>query len=76
MNEIVDTGVFETLTCQYNLLDRTNEKAMEYAAKKGLGIVVMGPLGGGNIVAGGDKILVNPKAARRRRGARLNLCWK
>jgi predicted aldo/keto reductase-like oxidoreductase len=57
MNEIVDTGVFETLTCQYNLLDRTNEKAMEYAAKKGLGIVVMGPLGGGNIVAGGDKIL-------------------
>lgn len=57
MYEIVDTGVFDTLLCQYNLIDRINEDAMEYAAKRGLGIAVMGTLGGGNIVAGGKTLL-------------------
>ncbi|ADQ41912.1 aldo/keto reductase [Caldicellulosiruptor acetigenus I77R1B] len=52
MIKIIDEGeVFETVLCQYNLLDRSNEKAIEYAAEKGLGVVVMGPVGGGRLGA-------------------------
>lgn len=49
MIKLVDTGYFESVLCQYNVLDRSNESAMEYAKKKGLGIAVMGPLGGGRV---------------------------
>ena len=41
--KIVDTGCFESLLCQYNLLDRSNEQAIAHAHAKGLGVVVMGP---------------------------------
>jgi predicted aldo/keto reductase-like oxidoreductase len=44
-------GVFDSLLCQYNLLDRSNEDDMEEAHKQGLGIVVMGPVGGGRLGA-------------------------
>jgi uncharacterized protein len=46
---LVDTGCFETILCQYNFMDRSNEQGMAYAKKKGLGVVVMGPLAGGRI---------------------------
>ena len=46
---LVDTGYFETLLCQYNFLDRSNEESMAYARKKGVGVVVMGPIAGGRI---------------------------
>ena len=46
---IVDTGYFESMLCQYNLLDRRNEKGIEYAASHGLGVVIMGPVGGGRL---------------------------
>lgn len=49
LKEMVDTGYFETLLCQYNFLDRSNEEAMAYAKSKGMGIVVMGPVAGGRI---------------------------
>jgi predicted aldo/keto reductase-like oxidoreductase len=49
--EIVDTGLFETLLCQYNLLDRSNEQAIAYANKKGVGVVIMGPVGGGRLAS-------------------------
>ena len=51
MFKIVDTGHFETVLCQYNLLDRANEEAITYAHKKGLGVVIMGPVGGGRLGA-------------------------
>lgn len=47
--KLIDTGVFETVLCQYNLLDRGNEAAIEYAHQKGLGVVIMGPVGGGRL---------------------------
>lgn len=47
--KLVDTGIFETMLCQYNLLDRSNEAAIAYAAEKGLGVAVMGPVGGGRL---------------------------
>lgn len=51
MMKIIDTGNFETVLCQYNLLDRRNEKSIEYAREKGLGVVIMGPVGGGKLGA-------------------------
>ena len=41
----------ETVLLQYNLLDRANEEMIAYAAEKGLGVVVMGPVGGGRLAA-------------------------
>ena len=51
MIKIIDTGNFESVLCQYNLLDRRNEKSMEYAREKGLGVVIMGPVAGGRLGA-------------------------
>lgn len=54
---IVDTaeerGVkLESMLCQYNLLDRSNEEMMKYVNEvKGLGTVAMGPVGGGRLAA-------------------------
>jgi uncharacterized protein len=47
--KLVDTGLFETMLCQYNLLDRSNEDGIRYAASKGLGVAIMGPVGGGRL---------------------------
>ncbi len=52
---IIDkAGVMETMLVQYNLLDRSNEEMIAYAASKGLGVVVMGPVGGGRLAAPTD----------------------
>jgi len=49
---IIDNGeFFSSVLLQYNLLDRSNEESMAYAAEKGLGIVVMGPVAGGRLAA-------------------------
>ena len=45
--EMIDSGLFETLTVTYHLLDRERERVMERAAEQGIGIVVMNPLAGG-----------------------------
>ena len=47
--KIVDTGMFESVTCQYNLLDRSLEAGMAHAHEKGMGVVVMGPVAGGRL---------------------------
>ncbi|MHB8962056.1 MAG: aldo/keto reductase [Saccharofermentanales bacterium] len=46
---LADTGDFETVLCQYNFLDRSNEEAIAHAKSKGMGVVVMGPVAGGRI---------------------------
>ncbi len=57
---IVDTaeerGVkLESMLCQYNLLDRSNEEMIKYVnEEKGLGTVAMGPVGGGRLAAPTD----------------------
>lgn len=56
---IIDTaqekGVpMESMLVQYNLLDRNNEEMMAYARSKGLGVVAMGPVGGGRLAAPTD----------------------
>lgn len=47
--KLVDLGWFDLMICQYNYLDRRNEAGMAYAARKGLGVCVMGPVGGGRL---------------------------
>jgi len=56
IRHIIDTseahGVkMESMLCQYNLLDRSNEEMLAYAHEKGLGTVAMGPVGGGRLAA-------------------------
>ncbi|MDR1531440.1 MAG: aldo/keto reductase [Clostridiales bacterium] len=57
MAEIIDSGYFESVLMQYNLLDRSNEKNIDYAQSKGLGVVIMGPVGGGRLGAPSPAIL-------------------
>jgi hypothetical protein len=56
MIHLIDTGELATMTLQYNLLDRRNEPAIAHAHAKGVGIVVMGPVGGGRLVPPSPKI--------------------
>lgn len=56
IKHIVDTaeshGVpMESILCQYNILDRSNEDMIKYVHEKGLGTVAMGPVGGGRLAA-------------------------
>lgn len=49
---IIDKApMLETLLVQYNLLDRSCEEQIAYAASKGVGVVAMGPVGGGRLAA-------------------------
>jgi predicted aldo/keto reductase-like oxidoreductase len=47
--KIVDTGFYESITLQYNMLDRQLEEGIARAHEKGMGVVVMGPVGGGRL---------------------------
>lgn len=49
-------GIFSSVLCQYNLLDRSNEAGMALAHEMGLGVVVMGPVGGGRLGAPSEVI--------------------
>ena len=53
---IIDSGIFESVLIQYNMLDRSNEENITYAKSKGLGVVVMGPVGGGRLGAPSEQI--------------------
>jgi hypothetical protein len=56
MMKLADTGEFTTLICQYNLLDRANEPAIAHAKEKGMGVLIMGPVGGGRLGAPSPEI--------------------
>ncbi len=47
--KLIDTGCYESVTLQFNLLDQRNKDAIWYAHEKGMGVVVMGPVGGGRL---------------------------
>jgi len=47
--KLCETGLFDGMLVQYNLLDRKNEPAIEYAAELGMGVEIMGPVGGGRL---------------------------
>jgi len=54
--KIIDTGPFDTMTVQYNLINRSLEEPISYAAEKGMGVVIMGPVGGGMLAAPSEEI--------------------
>ncbi len=49
LKTIIDSGWFESMLVQYNMIDRSNEAMIQYAAEKGMGVVIMGPVGGGRL---------------------------
>lgn len=49
LKEIIDTGHFELMLVQYNIIDQVNEEMLAYAADNGLGVAIMGPIGGGRL---------------------------
>ena len=57
MKEIVDTGYYESVLMQYNLLDRKNEDNIQYCKEKGLGVAIMGPVAGGRLGAPNSVII-------------------
>ncbi len=56
LKKLIDTGEFECMLVQYNLLDRANEEMIAYAREQGMGVSVMGPLGGGRLAAPSEEI--------------------
>ena len=56
LRPIIDSGRFESVLIQYNLIDRSNEENLAYAKEKGLGVVIMGPVGGGRLGAPSEVI--------------------
>ena len=49
LKEIIDSDGFDVMLVQYNILDVANEAMIKYAAEKGLGVFIMGPVGGGRL---------------------------
>ena len=41
--------MLSSVLLQYNLLDRSHEKNIDYLTDKGLGVTIMGPIGGGRL---------------------------
>ena len=46
---IIDSCYFSSVLISYNFLDRSNEEGIAYAKQKGLGTVIMNPVGGGKL---------------------------
>ena len=54
--KLIETGEFEGMTVQYNLLDRANELPIAHAHASGMGVIIMGPIGGGRLAAPSEQI--------------------
>ena len=58
LKRLIDTGYVESITLQYNLLNRDLEEGIAYAGKNKIGVVIMGPVAGGRL-AGPSEVLQN-----------------
>ena len=54
---LLDMGCFEVILMQYNLLDLRYGEMFAYAREKGLGTLVMGPVGGGRLAGPSQELL-------------------
>lgn len=54
LRTVIDSGLYASITLQYNILDRQLEDGMAYAHDNNIGVVVMGPVGGGRLGAAND----------------------
>jgi len=55
--KLAETGAFESITLQYNLLNRSLEEALYRLGELNVGVTVMGPVGGGRL--GVDSARIN-----------------
>ncbi|MBC7256539.1 MAG: aldo/keto reductase, partial [Chloroflexi bacterium] len=55
---LIETGEFDGVLLQYNFLDRRMEEPIRRAHERGMGVVVMGPVGGGRLS------MLDPQALR------------
>ncbi len=56
LSKIVATGAFSVITLQYNLLDRSLEPVLQECTDHDMGVVVMGPVGGGRLGVDSERI--------------------
>ena len=49
LKEIIDSGDYELMLVQYNIVDQVNHEMINYAGEKGLAVAIMGPVGGGRL---------------------------
>jgi predicted aldo/keto reductase-like oxidoreductase len=56
MIKLIDTGMFEGMLLQYNLLDRANEDVLAHAHECGMGVEVMGPVAGGRLGGASEQL--------------------
>jgi hypothetical protein len=54
--KLINTGAFESMTVQYNILNRANEEAIAIAHEKGIGVSIMGPVAGGRLAQTNQEI--------------------
>ncbi len=72
----IESGVFESCTLQYNLLNRSYEPALDAAGEHGVAIVVMGPLHGGMLALPAPalrELVPNPDVTTSRAGLQFVL---
>ena len=53
IGRLIDTGAFDGMLVQYNLVDEANAEVISRAGKKGMGVTIMGPVGGGRLAGTG-----------------------
>ena len=71
---LIDTGEFESMLVQYNLLDRQYADCLRHAHQKGLGTAVMGPVGGGRLGAPSE-VLARATGAASTAETALRFVW-
>ncbi|MHA2174726.1 MAG: aldo/keto reductase [Candidatus Hodarchaeales archaeon] len=59
LKKIIDTGHFDLMLVQYNIVDQVNEEMINYAGKKGLGVAIMGTVGGGRLAGSSPESMID-----------------
>jgi len=56
--KIIDTGFYESVTVQYNMLNQVMADGIAHAKESGMGVVVMGPVAGGQLDAPSEALKI------------------